>query len=254
MRLDNKVALITGGAAGIGEATCIRFINDGARVVIADINQTQGQALAERLGESALFVTLDVTQPQQWQSAIESTLEKFGRLDILVNNAGIVIPGNIEECTLEDWQRTQSINSDAVFLGTQAAIKVMKVNSGGSIINISSMEGIIGEPNLPAYNASKGAVRIFTKSVALHCANQGYNIRANSVHPGYVMTKLVADAIASLPEDQAKEYQQKALSNIPMGRMSEPKEIAGVIAFLASEDASYITGSELVVDGGYTAR
>jgi NAD(P)-dependent dehydrogenase (short-subunit alcohol dehydrogenase family) len=210
--------------------------------------------LADRLGERALFVALDVTQPEQWQSAMQTTLEQFGRLDILVNNAGIAIPGDIEVCTLDDWQRTQSVNSDAVFLGTQAAVKAMKETGGGSIINISSMEGIIGEPNLPAYNASKGAVRIFTKSVAIHCAQQGYNIRVNSVHPGYVMTKLVADAIASLPEDQAQAYQQHALSKVPMGRMSEPKEIAGTIAFLASDDASYMTGSELVVDGGYTAQ
>lgn len=253
MRLENKVALVTGGAAGIGEAACLRMAEEGASVVIADINSEKGLALADKIGAKALFVKLDVTDPEQWQTAIRATLDKFQKLDILVNNAGIVIPGNIEDCTLADWQRTQAINSDAVFLGTQAAIKAMKTN-GGSIINISSMEGIIGEPNLPAYNASKGAVRLLTKSVALHCGHNGYGIRVNSVHPGYVLTKLVTDGIASLPKELAESYQEQMLGKIPMGRMSDPKEIAAPIAFLASDDASYITGAELVVDGGFTAQ
>lgn len=256
MRLTNKIALITGGSSGIGAAMCQRFAQEGATVIIADITQEQGTALAKSInqqGDKAFFIPLDVTQQSQWQAAITSIVEQHGQLDVLVNNAGIVIPGTVEECTLADWQRTQSVNSDAVFLGTQIAIKTMK-KTGGSIINVSSIEGIIGEAKVAAYNASKGAVRIFSKSAALHCAQSGYNIRVNSLHPGYVATPLVADAVASMPQEQALEFQQRVLGNIPLGRMAQPSEIAAAAMFLASDDASYITGSELVIDGGYTAQ
>ena len=253
MRLANKVALVTGGASGIGAAICTRFVQEGATVVIADVNSVQGRSLAQSLGNKASFATLDVQQPQQWQQTIEHILNTHSQLDILVNNAGIAITGDVENCTLDDWQRTQSINSDGVFIGCQEAIKAMK-SSGGSIINVSSIEGIIGEPKLPAYNASKGAVRVFTKSAALHCAQKNYAIRINSLHPGYVNTPMVSEAISAFTEAEAEEFKHRVLSNIPVKRLAEPEEIAGAALFLASADASYMTGAELIVDGGYTAH
>jgi 3(or 17)beta-hydroxysteroid dehydrogenase len=256
MRLTNKIALITGGASGIGEAMCLRFAQEGATVIVADIAKEQGLTLAQNInqqGGKALFIKLDVSQQSQWQAAINQIIKQNGQLDILVNNAGIAIPGTVEDCTIAYWQRTQLVNSDAVFIGTQIAIKTMKA-AGGSIINVSSIEGIIGEPKAAAYNASKGAVRIFTKSAALHCAQSGYNIRVNSLHPGYVATPLIANAVASMPESDALEFQQRVLANIPMARMAQSSEIASAALFLASDDASYMTGSELIIDGGYTAH
>jgi NAD(P)-dependent dehydrogenase (short-subunit alcohol dehydrogenase family) len=256
MRLTKKIALITGGASGIGEAMCLRFAQEGATVIVADIAKEQGLTLAQNInqqGGKALFIKLDVSQQSQWQAAINKIVKQYGQLDILVNNAGIAIPGTVEDCTLTDWQRTQLVNSDAVFIGTQIAIKTMKA-AGGSIINVSSIEGIIGEPKAAAYNASKGAVRIFSKSAALHCAQSGYNIRVNSLHPGYVATPLIANAVASMPESDALEFQQRVLANIPMARMAQSSEIASAALFLASDDASYMTGSELIIDGGYTAH
>ena len=167
--------------------------------------------------------------------------------------AGIAIVGNAEDTSLDDWRRTQSINLDGVFLGTRAAIGAMKAH-GGAIVNVSSIEGIIGEPIVAAYNASKGGVRIFTKSAALHCAAQGYPIRINSIHPGFVATPMVAGAVEFLGPQAGPAFQQEVLSRIPMKRLALPEEIAAGICFLASDDASYMTGSELVVDGGYTAR
>jgi NAD(P)-dependent dehydrogenase (short-subunit alcohol dehydrogenase family) len=184
---------------------------------------------------------------------VAEILERFGRLDILVNNAGIALVGTAEDTTLSDWQATQRVNLDAVFLGTREAIKAMKT-SGGSIINISSIEGIVGEPKVAAYNASKGGVRIFTKSAALHCAAEGYGIRVNSVHPGFIATAMVTDAVASMTEAEGTQFQERIMGSIPMGRMGEPIDIANGVLFLASEESCYMTGSELVIDGGYIAR
>ena len=172
---------------------------------------------------------------------------------MLVNNAGIAIPANVEEETLEGWRRTQAVNMEGVFLGCQAAVRVMK-EKGGSIINISSIEGIVGEPNTPAYNASKGGVRIFTKSVALHCAAQGYAIRVNSVHPGYILTPLVENGLKMMPEELAQTMLTRALGQIPMGGMGEPVDIANGCLFLASDESKYLTGSELIIDSGYTCH
>lgn len=254
MRIKDKVALVTGGASGIGAAICKRFSDEGAYVVIADINRADGELLSQKLGERTLYIELDVRAPDQWRSAIEKTVAQLGGLDILINNAGIVIPGDIESCSHTDWQLTQSVNSDGVFFGCQEGIKTMKHLGGGSIINISSIEGIIGEPLAAAYNASKGAVRILTKSAALHCADHGYHIRVNSLHPGYVATPLVSGAVTSLSENEMREFQQRIIGNIPMKRIAKPEEIASAALFLASDDASYMTGAELVVDGGYTAH
>jgi NAD(P)-dependent dehydrogenase (short-subunit alcohol dehydrogenase family) len=184
---------------------------------------------------------------------VDDILRRHGRLDVLVNNAGIAVVAPLEQETLEGWRRTQAVNMEGVFLGTREAVRAMK-GRGGSIVNISSIEGIVGEPLVPAYNASKGGVRIFTKSVALHCAQNGYGIRVNSVHPGYVGTPLVANALGALPPEQAAALHRDLIGRIPLGRLAEPREIANVVLFLASDESSYMTGSELVVDGGYTAK
>ena len=179
--------------------------------------------------------------------------QHFGRIDGVVNNAGIAVICGPEEETLEGWRRTQTINSDAVFMGCQAAIETMKAR-GGAIVNVSSIEGIVGDPMLPAYNASKGAVRALTKSLALYCADRDYGIRVNSIHPGYVETPLVSGALAKLSEEDAGAFATRVVASIPMGRMAQAEEIAQGIVFLLSDAASYMTGSELVMDGGYTAR
>jgi NAD(P)-dependent dehydrogenase (short-subunit alcohol dehydrogenase family) len=253
MRVNNKVALVTGGGSGLGEAISLRLAEEGATVVVSDINESSAQSVAAAIGDKAVAVHQDVTSEQRWAEVVNETVERFGRLDILVNNAGIAIVGTVEDTSLADWQATQNVNLDAVFLGTREAIKVMQ-DGGGSIINISSVEGIIGEPTLAAYNASKGGVRIFTKSAALHCAAEGYNIRVNSVHPGFIATAMVSGAVALMSEEDGAAFQERILANIPMGEMGEPIDIANGVLFLASEESRYMTGSELVIDGGYIAR
>jgi NAD(P)-dependent dehydrogenase (short-subunit alcohol dehydrogenase family) len=255
-RLKDKVVLVTGAASGIGLASAEACAREGAVVIIADVNSKEGEAQARRLAADGLeveFVQQDVSSEADWRRVVDGILARHGRLDVLVNNAGIAVIAPIEQETLEGWRRTQAVNMEGVFLGTREAVRAMKGGSG-SIVNISSIEGIIGEPLVPAYNASKGGVRILTKSVALYCAQQGYRIRVNSVHPGYVATPLVTNAIGALPPDQAAALQQDLLGRIPMARLGEPREIANVVLFLASDESSYMTGSELVVDGGYTAR
>ena len=254
--MESKVTLITGGAAGLGLASAEACAREGAAVIITDVNVAGGEAQASRLlgeGLQVKFKRQDVTSEDEWIKTVDEVVSEYGKLDVLVNNAGIgkIVP--IEQETLEGWRRTQAINMEGVFLGTREAIRVMK-SHGGSIINISSIEGIIGEPLVPAYNASKGGVRIFTKSAALHCAREGYGIRVNSVHPGYVGTAMVVDAVSVLPAEEAQAFLQDLLTRIPLGRLGEPEEIANTVLFLASDESSYMTGSELVVDGGYTAR
>jgi NAD(P)-dependent dehydrogenase (short-subunit alcohol dehydrogenase family) len=248
--------LITGAASGIGLACAAACALEGAVVIMTDVNSQEGEAQARRLAADGLaveFVPQDVASEADWRRVVDGILARHGRLDVLVNNAGIVVIAPIEQETLEGWRRTQAVNMEGVFLGTRESVRAMKGGSG-SIINLSSIEGIIGEPMVPAYNASKGGVRVLTKSVAIYCAQQGYRIRVNSVHPGYVGTPLVANAIGALPPDEAAALYQDLLGRIPMGRLGEPREVANVVLFLASDESSYMTGSELVVDGGYTAR
>ena len=255
-RIAGKVVLITGGASGIGLASAETCAREGATVVITDVNRAEGEAQARRLKAAGLeveFLQQDASSEADWRRVVDEILERHGHLDVLVNNAGIGVMATIEQETLEGWRRTQAVNMEGVFLGTREAVRAMK-ERGGSIINISSIEGIIGEPLVPAYNASKGGVRIFTKSVALHCAQQGYRIRVNSIHPGYIGTPLVANAMGALPPDEALALQQELISRIPLARLGDPQEIANGVLFLASDESSYMTGSELVIDGGYTAR
>jgi NAD(P)-dependent dehydrogenase (short-subunit alcohol dehydrogenase family) len=256
VRVAGKVVLVTGGASGIGLASAEACAREGAVVVITDVNVAEGESQARRLAGEGLaveFMRHDAASEADWIRVVDDILRRRGRLDVLVNNAGIAVIAPVEQETLEGWRRTQSVNMEGVFLGTREAIRAMK-GRGGSIINISSIEGIIGDRMVPAYNASKGGVRIFTKSVALHCAQNGYGIRVNSVHPGYIVTPMVANAIGALPSEQAAALQQDLLGRIPLGRLGEPREVANVVLFLASDESSYVTGSELVVDGGYTAR
>ncbi|MCB1676912.1 MAG: SDR family oxidoreductase [Halioglobus sp.] len=234
MRLENMVTMVTGGGSGLGESMCRRFAEEGARVIVADIDAAAAGSVAGQINEQGGRAEAQV-------------------LDVLVNNAGIAILGSAEDATLVDWRKVNAVNLDAVFLGTRAAIRAMK-DRGGSIINVSSIEGIIGEPLVAAYNASKGGVRVFTKSAALHCAANGYGIRVNSLHPGYVMTPLVENAVGGMDASEAEAFHVRVIGNIPFGRMAEPREIANGALFLASAEASYMTGAELVIDGGYTAH
>ncbi len=255
-RLAGKIALVTGAGSGLGEATAKRFAEEGAHVYVTDVNTDNAERVASEINSASGSATArfqDVTDEADWDVLMGEIIDAQGRLDVLVNNAGIVLTGNVEEATLDDWRKTQAVNLDAVFMGTRAAVKTMKAN-GGSIINISSIEGMIGEPNTAAYNASKGGVRIFTKSAALHCAAEDYNIRVNSVHPGFIVTPMVENGIASLGEEAAAMMEARVMADIPLKAMGEPRDIANGCLFLASDESKYMTGSELVIDGGYTCR
>lgn len=254
-RLLHKCCLVTGAATGIGLATARRLAEEGAKVLMSDIDAAPGEARANELTQAGLtlrFFRHDVTRPDDWQAAIKAAIDWGGALDVLVNNAGIAIPGDIESLSAADWRRTQDINVDGVFHGVRLGIAAMKA-SGGSIINLASIEGFIGEPLAAAYNASKGAVRILSKSAAVHCARSGYKIRVNCVCPGFVETPLIMNAVSSLSAEAARAFQGKVLSRTPMGRLAQPIEIANMILFLASDEASYVTGADMLVDGGLTA-
>ena len=251
-RLAGKTALVTGAGSGLGEATAKRFAEEGARVYVTDINLEAAQRVAADIGAAATAHYQDVTDEAAWDALMAEILSS-GPLHIVVNNAGIVISGSVEDASLEDWRKTQAVNLDAVFLGTRAAIKAMKPQ-GGSIINISSIEGLVGEAKAAAYNASKGGVRIFTKSAALHCAEEGYAIRVNSVHPGFILTPMVEQGLAQVDPDEIEALTTAFLKQIPLGEMGMPRDIANGCLFLASEESRYMTGAELVIDGGFTAH
>jgi 3(or 17)beta-hydroxysteroid dehydrogenase len=252
-RVKGKIAIITGGASGIGKATASLLAKEGAKVVIADINEANGKKVAEEIkgeGGQALFVKHDVTSEGDWSGLMEKTLAEFGKLDILVNNAGVIFAKKIEDMPLEEWRWLMSINLDGVFLGTKYAIGAMK-KSGGSIINLSSMAGIVGTiDDTSAYCASKGAVRLFTKAAALECSKAGhnYNIRVNSVHPGLTETPL------SEPMLRDEALRKSIEGRHPIGFLGKPIDIAYAILYLASDESKFATGSELVVDGGWTAQ
>ena len=258
-RVKDKVALITGGASGIGRECARLLAKEGAKVVVTDINKDGGKKVAGEIngnGGDAIFLEHDVSQEEDWKRVIEQTLQKFGKLDVLVNNAGVGLGAkdNVETISLKDWRWLMSINLDGVFLGTKYGIEAMKKSGGGSIINISSIEGIIGDPGLAAYCASKGGVRIFTKSAALSCAKAGYNIRVNSVHPGYIWTPMIEE-YSKLLGNEDVEVGRKFLNSLhPIGHIGEPIDVAYGILYLASDESKFVTGSELVIDGGYTAQ
>ena len=249
MRLAGKVALISGGARGMGAAEARMFAREGARVIIGDVLEAEGRQVEAEITEAggeALFVNLDVTSEASWDAAVAAAVARFGKLDVLVNNAGIVARGHLLDSSLDEWNRVMNVNSTGVYLGTKTAIPEMLKAGGGSIVNISSMSGMVGQDYVqPAYNASKGAVRIFTKSVAVQYARQG--IRINSVHPGPIDTPMAGARLTDA------DLQRQADERSPMGRTAHPDEVAYGVLFLASDEASFMTGSELVIDGGATA-
>jgi NAD(P)-dependent dehydrogenase (short-subunit alcohol dehydrogenase family) len=249
-RVQDKVALVTGGASGIGFATAQLLAAEGARVVIGDVDHAAAELAAGRLGAAASFRPLDVTREDDWIAATDAVTREQGRLDILINNAGIALSQDFETTTLEDWRRLMAVNLDGVFLGCKHAVRVMK-GRGGAIVNLSSVAGLIGDPRLAAYCASKGGVRLLTKSVALHCARRGYGIRCNSVHPSFVETPML-DGMLARARDPLKARAGYAAA-APLGRIAQPDDVARMILFLASDEAAFTTGAEFVIDGGMTA-
>ena len=255
MRLDGKVALFSGAAAGVkgelmgfGGATAWLFVREGAKVVLGDINEEQGEKTAAQIRDSggeAIFVRLDVTREEDWVEAVRTTVSTFGGLDVLLNNAGSTAPGLVEDTTLEMWQGQLDVHAKGTFLGIKHAIPEMRKRGGGSIINISSIMGLVGSPNSPAYSAGKGAIRILSKSAAVQHAKE--NIRVNSIHPGYCETPL-------LRRFEQLGTQESVVERTPMGRLGTADEIAYGILYLASDESSYVTGSELVIDGGWAAQ
>ena len=257
-RLDGKVAIITGGACGIGRGHSELFAKEGAKVVITTRKKvSEGTALAENIrkeGGEATFIKLDVTNEDEWKEVLGEVIKKYGKLNILVNNAGVSLAKKIEDTSLDEWNWLMNINSTGVFLGTKYAIEAMKKNGEPcSIINISSVDAMVGEAGLPAYCASKGAVRSLTKSVALSCAEAGYNIRVNSVHPGPIHTELT-DKEAQDYGITWEQYKKLFIAATPLGHIGEPIDIAYVSLYLASDESRWITGSEFVADGGYIAK
>ncbi|WP_257350712.1 glucose 1-dehydrogenase [Pseudalkalibacillus decolorationis] len=249
MRLKDKVTVITGAGSGIGEATAFLFAREGAKVVLTDINEETGKATLLKVknkGGNAIFIQHDVTNEEGWKNVYNIVISKFDQVDVLVNNAGIAMQASVEDCTYEQWKRIHEVNLDGVFLGTKYGIVAMKANNRGSIINISSIEGNIAEPHLAAYNSSKGGVRQLSKSAALHCAKSNYGIRVNSVHPGYLHTPMHA----RFSEKQVRQIE----SLHPMGHLGEAIDVAYGILYLASDESKFITGTELIIDGGYTAQ
>ena len=248
MRLEGKVALISGGARGMGAVEAAMFAQEGAKVVIGDVLDAEGEAVAASIPDGACsFIRLDVTSEDEWRAAIALALARYGKLDVLVNNAGVGATSMIEDTSEAEWDRVMDINAKGVFLGTKHAIPEMRRAGGGSIINISSQLGIVGmDISSPQYQASKGAVRLLTKSTAIQYAPEG--IRCNSVHPGPINTPMTA----SRRSDPA--IQSLMVSRVPLGRYGEPIEVAYGVLYLASDEASFVTGSELVIDGGWVAQ
>lgn len=253
-RLADKIALITGGASGIGAATAHLFAEQGARVVASDINQAGGAAVAEAIraaGGTAEFVAHDTTDEAVWHGVIDRIVADYGRLDVLVNSAGIGVASPILETSFAEWRRVMSVNLDGVFLGTRFAIEAMSRTGGGSIINLSSIYGMVGGPNISAYAASKGGVRLLTKAAAVECARANLGVRVNSVHPGYIDTPMVQ---AALERGNAPAERRRYIEGLhPVGHLGEAADIAYAILYLASDEAKFVTGAEMVVDGGLTA-
>ena len=249
MRLQNKVALISGGAKGMGAVEAKIFAKEGAKVVIGDVLETEGKQIEAEINETGgecLFVPLDVTDENQWNEAVAATLGRFGKLDILINNAGIFRTGRVEETSSAEWDQVMDINAKGVFLGAKAAIPAMREAGGGSIINLSSVAGLVGAAYSTAYSASKGAVRLFTKSTAIQYATDG--VRCNSIHPGVIQTDMTKEAIAD------SQFKAQRLDPTPLARLGQPEDVAYGALYLASDESSFVTGSELVIDGGWNAQ
>lgn len=256
MTAQHQVAVVTGGAMGLGFAFSRALAKQGLQVIIADISD-RATAVAEQLSEHGLMVRavhLDVSQESSWQALVDDIRDHEGRLDVLVNNAGIAPPGSVVETPLELWNQTIAVNLTGVFLGCKHAIPLMAEAEGGSIINISSVYGQVADALTAAYSASKGGVRSLTKSSALYCAGQANGIRVNSIHPGFVATPMVENALANTPAEVRDPYIARTVGLTPLGRIGTPDDIVGAVLFLAGSGSRFMTGSELTVDGGFTAR
>lgn len=258
-RVEGKIALVTGGAQGLGEAIALMLAREGAKVAVSDINVAGAERVAAAINQAhprcAIALHHDVTQEEHWREALAETVDAFGGLTVLVNNAGIAGGDTIEATSFETWKKVHSVDLDSVFWGCKLAIPFMAKSvadrgGGGSIVNISSIAGIIAAHNSAAYNSAKAAVRHLTKSVALHCAKRGYNIRANSVHPVFIKTSILDPLVARLGEAEAYA---KLARQIPLGRIGEPDDIAYAVLYLASEESKMVTGAEIKVDGGISA-
>lgn len=255
-RILGKVALVSGAATGIGQSIAVRLAQEGSTVVVGDIDKSKGQKVVEEINQkrgNARFVHLDVTNEDMWREAIALVEADLGQLDILVNNAGITIVEAVDKMSLSDWRTVMAVNVDGVFLGTKYAVPAMKRAGGGSIVNISSILGLTGLEKLSAYCASKGAVRLFTKAVALECGRDGSGIRVNSIHPGYIHTAMMEDTCKRDYDGDISKGIAELGKLHPMGRVGQPDEIAAGVVYLASDESKFVTGSELVIDGGYTA-
>lgn len=254
-RVAGKVAIVTGAGNGIGKATSLMLAREGATVFVTDIDERAAAAVAAEIDliSAGAHRKHDVRLESDWQAVMSDVLGRFDRLDIVVNNAGVGTPGNAEETTFESWRSVMSVNSDGVFLGVRGGIAAMKDFGGGSIINLSSIYGLVGETYAAAYSASKGAVRLLSKSAALYCAQAGYRIRVNSVHPGYVLTTMVQEYIDQAPE--GAEVARKTLeTRHPLGTLGSPEDVAYGILYLASDESKFVTGTELIIDGGFSAQ
>jgi NAD(P)-dependent dehydrogenase (short-subunit alcohol dehydrogenase family) len=251
-RVDGKMAMVTGGASGLGTATCKLLVAEGAKVVVADINLKGAQDVADAINKdapgSAKAIELDVTSESGWQTALDEAVAFMGGLNILVNNAGIGGSAPVEDETFENWKKIQSVDLDSVFLGCKYALGHMKAHQPGSIVNISSIAGLIAGHNMGAYNAAKAGVWLFSKSVALHCAKRGYDIRSNSVHPTFIRTPILESLLA-----RAEDAETKLAKQVPLGRIGEPNDVAYAVLYLASDESRFVTGSELKIDGGISA-
>ncbi|URR36547.1 glucose 1-dehydrogenase [Thermosynechococcus sp. HN-54] len=257
MRLQGKVALVTGAARGIGEAIARAFVAEGAFVYVSDIDQDNGYAVAQSLGHAASFVLLDVRSEMAWQETTEAIIQKHGKLDILVNNAGITgleegnVPHDPEHASLKAWRAVHETNLDGVFLGCKYAIRAMRGSGTGSIINISSRSGLVGIPAAAAYASSKAAVRNHTKTVALYCAQQGMKVRCNSIHPAAILTPMWEPILGTGSERESN--MAMFVQDTPLRRFGMPEEVAAVAVMLAADESSYITGAEINIDGGLLA-
>ena len=247
-RVSGKVAIVTGAASGMGKADAHLLAREGAKVVVTDLNEVNGQAVADAIGDNAIFLRLDVTDEDNWKSVIAATVEQFGGLHILVNNAGVIALGNIVDTELESWRMVNAVNSDGVFLGCKHAIPVMTDSGGGSIINMSSVAAIHGQSFVAAYTASKGAVRALTKNIAMYCKEQKNGIRCNSIHPDGVKTPMVAKVATGKDTVTAEEVEEIG----KFGNMCEPEDIANLVLYLASDESSFVNGAEMLIDNAST--
>lgn len=256
-RMAGKIAIVTGAAQGMGAASARLMAREGARVMLTDINHSRGEAEANairELGGDARFMRHDVVDEAAWRAVMDETQKAFGGLHVLVNNAGVAFPaGSVEALTLDEWRQMHAINLESVFLGAKHAIAAIRATGeGGSIVNFSSMLGIVANPAQAAYGASKGGVRSFTKSAALHCAQSGYRIRVNSIHPGYIWTPMLEETLAR--RGDLAEHKRIVEAKTPLGHCGEADDVAYGVLYLASDESKFVTGTELVIDGGYTAQ